>query len=255
MSIGPFVVGEQPSTPLLVQVTNAAGTPLDLTGYDDVTVEGLPEGLTTLADAALGKVQYTFTEPFETAGTLSFRVKMSQTDGDVDYSPYSDIEITDAFVLRATPAMAYSATAQQVSTAELQQAQVQIALVVDRDLADADVWAAMTPRDQGLIAMAISWQAVELKRSTEAGLAGLPGVVTAMSTAGQSVTFASGTSVASMTSLSQVVVQVLNRLSWRMRQYSAILENEARGPAPDPWIREVDYVVGHNFGLYVGTLP
>jgi hypothetical protein len=255
MSIGPFVVGERPSDPLLITVTDAAGAPRDLSTYNAVTVEGLPAGTTAITNAAQGRISYTFTAAFAQAGTASFRVKLAQADGDVDYTPYGQIEVSDAFVLRASPTQAYNATAQQVSAAELQQAQVQIALTVDRDLADATVWAAISPRDQGLLAMAISWQAVELKRTADAGLGALPGNVTAMSTAGQSVSFAPGTSVASISNLSPIVVKVLNRLSWRIRQLSGVLEAEARGAAPDPWMRHVDYVVGHNFGLYVGTLP
>src|SRR6478735_3318371 len=129
MTFGPVTVGEQPSQPLLITVTDADGVPLDLEVYDTVTVEGLPEGVTTLADAPNGQVQYTFIAPFEEAGTVSFRVKMEQDDGDTDYSPYGEVEVTGAFVLRATPTQAFNATAQQVSNEDLQRAQVQIALV------------------------------------------------------------------------------------------------------------------------------
>lgn len=257
MSLGPWQVGEQPTDPLLITVTDSEGAPRNLDVYDTVTVEGLPEGVTTVASAVDGKVQYTFTAPFAEAGTVSFRVTMASNDDPTgpDVTPWISAEVSGVLVARATPAQAFAATAQQVSAADLQLAQVQIALVVDRDLAEQATWDAISPRDQKLLTQAISWQAVELNKAEAAGLAGLPGSVQSMSTAGQSVTFASGTSVASMTNLSPVVVTILNRLSWKRRQLSAYLENEARGPAPDPWIRQIDYVVGHNFGLYVGTLP
>lgn len=255
MTFGPFSVGEQPSTPLLLTVTKADGTAVNLDAYDDITVVGLPEGSTTVASASQGRVQYTFAAPFTEAGTVRFRVRLVQDDGDTDYSPWAEVQVFAEPVTRVSTAQAYTTTAQQVSAERLLQAQVQIALVVDRDLADADIWAALAERDQKLLRQAIAWQAVELGRVADTGLGSLPGPVQSMNTAGQSVTFATGTTLASSTTLSPVVVQVLNRLSWRRRQISAHLEADARGPAPDPWVRHIDYVVGHNFGLYVGTLP
>lgn len=253
MSWGPFHVGEQPSVPLLITVLDADGQPLDLEVYDDVTVEGLPDGVTTIADAPNGQVQYTFTAPFTEPGTLSFVVKMHQDDGDLDESRTGEVEIIGTLTARATPAQAYAYTAQQASAADLQLAQAQVAMTVDRDLADDDVWDAIGTRDQSLIRQAISWQAVELDRTTALGLTAMPGVVTSMSTAGQSVAFAAGTTVASMTNLSGVVVGLLDRLSWKVRQYSAELACAARGPAPDPWHPIGQYQLGSNGGLYLGS--
>lgn len=254
MTIGPFAVQERPSTPLVVTVTNADGTAKDLSGYDTVDIEGLPAGVTTVADAATGRVQYTFTEAFAEAGTVRFRVVLSQADGDTDFSPWGEIQVLGDLAPRVTAGAAYAHTAQQVSVTDLVRAQAQIALVVDRDLADTEIWTGIETRDQKLLAQAISWQAVELAKTDAAGLASLPGQVQAMSTAGQSVTFATGTSLTSMTALSPVVIQVLNRISWRRRQISAEPLVDARGPMPDPWARVGGVTYTENFGLFVGTL-
>ena len=235
MALGPFAVGEQPSEPLVIAVTNAVGEPLDLDLYDSLHFDGdaLPAGTVTIASAPEGKLQYTFSEAFTVAGPVEARVRLVQDDGDVDYSPWFSFDVLPAYALRVTPVEAYVFTAQSVTQAQLLTAQAQVAMVVDRLLADDVIWDGLWSRDRSLLQQAIAWQAAEVAQAAVIGVPQMAGVQS-MSTANQSITFTAGSGTAPSVPVGQMSLAILKRLSWRLRQLSSYVEPER--VRPDAWV-------------------
>lgn len=160
-----FYVGEQPSDPLVVTVTEPDGTPRDLTGVTAVSFVGdlLPAGAATVNNAAEGKVQYDFSAPFTVAQNLRVQVRMV-TAGDSDYSAPFTISVQnpeDALATIVTPAQAEGWTGVSVSESDVVKAQGLVCLVVGRDLTDADWLLTVSDQDMFWLKQAVAWQSAE----------------------------------------------------------------------------------------------
>lgn len=217
MAIGPFAVGEQPSEPLVIRVTNSDGEPVDLDQYDSMELigYGLPEGITSIADAAAGRVQYTFTAPFADVGTVEARVVLTQEDGDVDYSPVFSFEVYDVVTSTfLSGPQVFTITGQNSSRAARAKAQSIVGLVLHRDLSDTDWLDRLGARDLGLLRQAVAWQSV-FTPTLE-----VPPGATSVATGDVSLTF--GGSSAESTVLATLTAMALSRLSWRRRSMISV---------------------------------
>jgi hypothetical protein len=238
-----FYVGEQPSDPLVVTVTEADGvTPRNLTDVDTVEFVGdvLPVGTASIANAALGKVQYDFDEPFEEAQNLRLQVKMI-TGTDVDYSaPFvvSVQNLDEATVPIVTPAQVEGWTNVSVSTGDVVRAQGIITLVVARDLTDAVWFAGVAAQDQFWLQQAVAWQAAEHPEGGTVRVA-LPYVPGASSIANGDVSISyREDSQSELANLAANAKLAVSRLSWmrQLRTVSAMPFLSQRGPQPSSWV-------------------
>lgn len=166
MATTTFYVGEQPSEPLVITVRDAAGAPVDLDPVTDVFIVGdeLPEGVASILNEVEGKVQYTFTGPFEDAGILTLQVQLIFTNGGVDYSaPFtiSVLDPADDLATIVTPAQVESWTGVSVSQSSVVAAQGVVMLVVGRNLTD-ELWlASIGDQDRFWLNQAVAWQSAE----------------------------------------------------------------------------------------------
>lgn len=191
-----FYVGEQPTSPLVITVTNEDGTPRDLADYESVSFigEGMPDGTTTVSDPAEGKVQFDFAAPFTVAENLTLQIGMES--GDIyDYSaPFviSVLDVPDESLTIVTPAQVEATTGESVTRKQVVKAQGLVSLAVGRDLTD-QVWFTgyVSARDQFWLRTAVSYQAshdAELESGDTLSVPYAPGVAT-MSTGDQSITY------------------------------------------------------------------
>lgn len=168
-----FYVGEQPSTPLVITVRDQAGAALDLSGVSSVEMVGdpLPAGNCAVINAALGKVQYDFDEPFATSGSLVEQVAMFSGTG-IDYSaPFTltVADLTEAAGLRLTPTQVESMTGASVSENDIARAQGVISVAAGINPLDEEWRAWLSPADAYWLDLAIAYQATEAA-NVQAGL-------------------------------------------------------------------------------------
>lgn len=161
MSIS-FWVGEQPTDPMIVTVLDADGTARDLTEYDSITFIGdpLPAGAASINNAALGRVQYDFSAPFTTAGSLVIQVQLDDDGTDLS-SPFT-IEVKEFVThedLRVTPSQVWATTNVSVSDDQIARAQNDIILFTGVPLNDDEVWDDLSASYQGWYSLAIGYQA------------------------------------------------------------------------------------------------
>lgn len=238
-----FYVGEQPSDPLVVTVTEADGvTPRNLTGVGSVSFVGdpLPAGTAAVADALTGKVQYDFSAPFTEAENLQLQVKMT-TGSDSDYSQPFTVSVqnpADTLATVVTPAQVEAWTNVSVSQGDVVRAQGLICLVVGRDLTDT-VWLAdVSNQDTFWLQQAVAWQAAEHPQN-DAPLILLPYVPGASSIANGDVSISyrddSGDELSTLAANAKMAVK---RLSWLrpVRSMSATPFLSNRPPRPSTWV-------------------
>lgn len=227
MSAGPFFVGEQPSSPLTIDLTDSSGAALDLSVYDDVELisEEIPAGTLSIVEPAAGRVQYVFSAPFAVAGTVSYQIRLEQLDGDTDYTPPATFQVLSTTSTGAivSASMASDITGASVSGADLVRAQHQIGAVLGHDLFDTAFTGRRTGRDMYLLRQAVAYQAAGLGQAAMT----VPIGVTAVSQAGLSLSFGAPTGLAE-SQLSPWAVSLLKRLSWRRRR---VLRASAHRPS------------------------
>jgi hypothetical protein len=238
-----FYVGEQPSDPLVVTVTDEGGAPRDLTGVTSVQFVGdpLPAGTAAIANAAQGKVQYDFDAPFVDAENLRVQVKML-TGGDSDYSAPFTISVQnpqDALVTIVTPQQVEAWTNVSVSNGDVVRAQGLICLVVGRDLTDVD-WIDEDVSNQDLfwLQQAVAWQASEHPEDTtvRVQMPYVPGA-SSITNGDISISFRDD-SQSELAQLAGNALLAVKRLSWMkpVRSVSATPFLSNRGPRPSTWV-------------------
>lgn len=157
-----FWVGEQPTDPLIITVLDADGSARDLSDYDTVTFIGdpLPDGVASINNALLGRVQYDFNAPFTTSG--SFVIQVQLNDDGTDVSSPITLEVRE-FVeyenLRVTPSQVWAATNVSVSDDQIARAQNDIILFTGIPLNDDDVWVDLSANHQYWFSLSIGYQA------------------------------------------------------------------------------------------------
>jgi hypothetical protein len=239
-----FYVGEQPSDPLVVTVTESDGvTPRDLTGVGSVAFVGdpLPAGTAAVADALEGKVQYDFSAPFTEAENLRLQVKMT-TGSDIDYSQPFTVSVqnpNDALVTIVSPAQVEAWTNVSVSNGDVVRAQGLICLVVGRDLTDVD-WIDEDVSNQDLfwLQQAVAWQASEHPEDGTIKVA-LPYVPGASSIANGDVSISyREDSQSELANLASNTLLAIKRLSWMkpVRSVSATPFLTDRPRQPSTWV-------------------
>ena len=250
-----FYVGERPSTPLVITVTDEAGAPRDLSGYSEVSIVpvdtvGLPPGDCSVSDAEAGKVQYDFIDPFEVAALLVLQVKMETGTGDVDMSGSFTLTVldqVDSTTTLVTPAQVEAWTGRSVSQQQVVQAQFQVSLAVGADLSDEDWLAGLGSQDTYWLSLAVAYQAADLARfqaaTEQIQVPYLPGVQS-VSTGDQSITFRAGESGVSVPGMSSQANIALRRISWMKPVRTIHAKPFLRGYSPE----EAAAVVVGGFG-------
>lgn len=162
-----FYVGEQPSDPLVITIHDEAGAPVDLSDVSSVALVGgiLPDGELDISNAAEGKVQYTFNEPFTLAGVLDLQVQMVDSAEGTDYSAPFQLVVSDPAdiaMLLVTAGLVELWTGTPVSEANIARAQGSLCLVLGRDLSDAAWLTALGTSDNFWLRQAIAYQAAYL---------------------------------------------------------------------------------------------
>jgi hypothetical protein len=235
-----FYVGEQPSDPLIITVRDENGEPLALHDVSAVALVGdeLPAGTCAINDPVSGRVQYTFSAPFTSAGTLTLQVAMTDEDEGIDYSAPFTLTVADpSEVIEpiVTPAQVEAWTGTSVSESDITQAQGLVSIASGRNLSD-QVWlASLSNADAYWLSLAVGYQAAEGAMAAT-GLA-VPYVPGAQSIANGDVriTFKdnAGSEVAGLTNLANAALQ---RLSW-MKNFRSIQAQpfSKRGEQPSPW--------------------
>lgn len=234
-----FYVGEKPSQPLVVTVTDDAGTPLDLNAYVSVALvgDGLPAGTAATSDAQAGEVSYTFTDPFVTAGPVEFLVRLNTASGGIDYSGPLVLSVLQRPAdSRVTLALARLITASDVSSDSLLRAQSQLSLLVDRQLWDDETWDALPERDSSLLRQAIAWQGLHLDQVEQSPMPFVPGA-TSLSTGDVSVSFGDGATPGAV-ALSPLARNLLRRLSWHRNEIPAYVPKRSRVPSAQ-WLADM----------------
>jgi hypothetical protein len=243
MAVPIFYVGEQPSDPLVVTVTEADGvTPRDLTGVTSVQFVGdpLPAGTAAVALAAEGKVQYDFSAPFVEAENLRMQVKMT-TGTDVDYSAPFVVSVqneADALATIVTPVQVEAWTSVSVSQSDVVKAQGLVGLVTGRDLTDAVWLLGVNDRDLFWLQQAVAWQASEHPEGGGVSVA-LPYVPGASSIANGDVSISyredSGDELSNLVANARLAIK---KLSWMrpVRSVSATPFLSNRPTQPSTWV-------------------
>lgn len=243
-----FYVGEQPSDPLIITVRDSAGAAVNLTDVSTVSLVGdpLPAGTCIINNAALGKVQYTFTAPFTVAGSLVEQVKMVDTVAGIDYSaPFtlSVANMAEPATALVTPAQVETFTGQVVSENDIARAQGVISLAAGVNIADPDWLELVSTADTYWLELAVSYQAVEVGHQLAGeSMIGFPGAKS-LSNGDVRVTFSDSVD-SSMPELGSLARAALMRLSWLrpMRSIQAKPFLLTPSPPPDPWITTTTYV-------------
>jgi hypothetical protein len=239
-----FYVGEQPSDPLVVTVTEADGvTPRDLTGVGSVSFVGdpLPAGTAAIANAVEGKVQYDFSAPFTEAENLRLQVKMS-TGADADYSGVFTVSVqnpADTLATIVTPMQVEAWTSVSVSNTDVVRAQGLICLVTGRDLTDQD-WLDSNVSNQDLfwLQQAVAWQAAEHPEDGTITVA-LPHVPGASSISNGDVSISyREDNQSELANLASNATLAIKRLSWMrpVRSVSATPFLTERVRQPSTWV-------------------
>jgi hypothetical protein len=159
-----FYVGERPVDPVIWD------TGRDLTGLTPSLVgDALPAATVVVHDAAAGQVAISFTAPFTQVGVFTVQVRLARGTGEADLTDTVQFRVLDpaqtgAFTV-INPGSVEGITGQSVSGPNVLQAQSLISLLVDRDLTDATVLAAINARDTALLRQAIAWQAASANGS------------------------------------------------------------------------------------------
>lgn len=209
-----YFVGETPSRPLVIVLKKADGTVYDLTDYSDVTLvgDGLPAGSTIVTDALNGRIQYSFSAPFTSAGVLDLRVELRTVDGDVDYASPMQVTVANespGATLYATASDVEAITGTPVSNNKIARAQSMVSLACGYDLTDTT--RTFSSRDTSLLRQAVAWQAEALQagRINEE----LPAGASSISLGDAAVSFGPGGS-GSHPWLSSLARAAILRLSW-----------------------------------------
>jgi hypothetical protein len=235
-----FYVGEQPSDPMVVTVTEPDGvTPRDLTGVTSVAFVGdpLPAGTAAVANAAQGKVQYDFDDPFTEAENLRLQVKMTTGD-DVDYSAVFTVSVqnpADTLATIVTPVQVEAWTSVSVSQSDVVKAQGVVGLTVGRDLTDPLWLLTVGDRDLFWLQQAVAWQAADHPEGSGVSVA-LPYVPGASSIANGDVSISYRDDAQSELSILAAHARLaIKKLSWMrpMRTVSASGFLSGRGYDPE----------------------
>jgi hypothetical protein len=220
-----FYVGERPVDPVIWD------TGRDLTGLTPSLVgDTLPAATVVVHDAAAGQVAISFTAPFTQVGVFTVQVRLARGTGEADLTDTVQFRVLDpaqtgAFTV-INPGSVEGITGQSVSGPNVLQAQSLISLLVDRDLTDATVLAAINARDTALLRQAIAWQAASANGSVLD--MHIPTGATGVSTGDLSLSFG-GVGITAFTSLDPVAKLALSKLSW-MGTRSIHFSRARRGP-------------------------
>ena len=243
MSSVTYYVGERPSDPLVVTVTEPDGvTPRDLTGVTSVQFVGdpLPAGTAAIADALTGKVQYDFSAPFTDAENLRVQVRMNEGT-DVDYSKPFTISVQnvlDALATIVTTSQVEAWTGVSVSLGDINKAQGLICLTVGRDLTDVNWLDGVSNQDMFWLQQAVAWQAAEHPADSTITVA-LPYVPGASSIANGDVSISfRDDSQSELSNLASNALMAVKRLSWMkpVRSVSATPFLTNRPTQPSTWV-------------------
>lgn len=237
---GTYYVGEQPSDPMVLTVTDAAGDPVDLSDVSAVALVGdeLPAGMATVENPFAGTVQYKFTAPFADSGSLTLQVAMTDTDGGVDYSAPFTVTVADpseGTALLVTPVEVENWTGVPVSVSDIARAQGQVSVACGRDLSDPDWLGGLSSSDYYWLRLSVAYQAAEIAMSS--GGLSMPYVPGATSIANGDVRVTYGEGGGSqMTGLNGMANAALQRLSW-MGNFRSVQATpfSSRGPKPSAW--------------------
>lgn len=253
-----YTVGTEPASPLVIHVTRDGGGAVDLSGYADVEVEGdqLPAGTTSVLDAPAGVVERSFDTGFAEAGLLLIRVKLTASDGAVDYSSTMRLPVDqpgpdETMPLFMTTDTVEAITGVLVSSDDVIAAQNVVSLAVGVDLGNEDWVASLSDADQFWLQLAVAYQATETAGPGGSGgssggigdafgITPIPGVAS-VRTGDLQVTFGSGGGSGStaelLARLHPNTQLALRRLSWlgAVRTLHATPFLAAR-MAPSPWV-------------------
>lgn len=214
-----FYVGEQPTAPFIITVRDDETLEvIDLTDYDsvEVTGDGLPDGVSSIADAEGGRVQYVFSEPFEESGVIDIVVRLLEGEAGVDLSHPGSIRVddpaTEGTYTVISPTDAEKVTGVSVSRSQLLMAQGLIGLIIDRDLSDGDVVTSFSTNDQRRLRQAVAWQSTVDPTSATVNV---PAGATSISTGDVSISFGDGNTFGAFGSLHMFAQSAINTLSWR----------------------------------------